>query len=116
MKPGETISLFPSSSSDLICEEKKVLASPTEDDFASSTSNEDYSKLSSGMNSLQGVSRDVHKHNIMLHDTPPTTPSTESLLSSSPSNETDSFPINDTESSLSGEGEPDLFYYDSNRF
>ncbi|GIY06555.1 hypothetical protein CEXT_103901 [Caerostris extrusa] len=109
----------------LLCEEK-VPASPADmgDGTSGSSSNEEDGRLGSGMDLLPSVyprgSRDssntVHKHNIVLHDTPPTTPSsTESLLSSSPSHERDTFPINYPESTQSGEGEPDLFHCNSNR-
>ncbi|PRD31296.1 UNVERIFIED_CONTAM: Arid4b [Trichonephila clavipes] len=111
----------------LLCEEK-VPASPADvgDDSSGSSSNEEGSRLKSGIDLLPNVypccSRDptnnLHKHSIdnVLDNTPPTTPSsTESLLSSSPSHERDSFPINYPESTQSGEGESDLFHCNSNR-
>ncbi|GFR18035.1 AT-rich interactive domain-containing protein 4B, partial [Trichonephila clavata] len=111
----------------LLCEEK-VPASPADvgDESSGSSSNEEGSRLKSGMDLLPSVypccSRDptnnLHKHSIdnVLDNTPPTTPSsTESLLSSSPSHERDSFPINYPESTQSGEGESDLFHCNSNR-
>lgn len=111
----------------LLCEEK-VPASPADvgEESSGSSSNEEGSRLNSEMDLLPNVypccSRDptnnLHKHSIdnVLDNTPPTTPSsTESLLSSSPSHERDSFPISYPESTQSGEGEPDLFHCNSNR-
>ncbi|XP_054710278.1 AT-rich interactive domain-containing protein 4B-like [Uloborus diversus] len=66
----------------------------------------------------------VNKHSIVtsavLDNTPPTTPSsTESLLSSSPSHERDSFSMNYPESTQSGrescEGDSDIFRVNANR-
>ncbi|GFT68434.1 AT-rich interactive domain-containing protein 4B [Nephila pilipes] len=111
----------------LLCEEK-VPASPADvgDESSGSSSNEEGSRLNSGIDLLPSVypccsrdpSNNLHKHSIdnVLDNTPPTTPSsTESLLSSSPSHERDSFPINYPESTQSGEGESDLFHCNSNR-
>ncbi|KAF8787225.1 AT-rich interactive domain-containing protein like [Argiope bruennichi] len=111
----------------LLCEEK-VPASPAEigDDSSGSSSNEEGDTLNSGIDLLPSgypcssrePSNSLHKHNIdnVLDNTPPTTPSsTESLLSSSPSHERDSFPVSYAENTQSGEGESDLFHVSTNR-
>ncbi|CAL1277052.1 unnamed protein product [Larinioides sclopetarius] len=111
----------------LLCEEK-VPASPAEigDDSSGSSSNEEGDTLNSGIDLLpsgypcssRDPSNSLHKHNIdnVLDNTPPTTPSsTESLLSSSPSHERDSFPVSYAENTQSGEGESDLFHVSTNR-
>lgn len=116
----------------LLCEEK-VPASPVgisnmADDTSGSSSIEG-NRINSAMDILPlpnvypcidniGSSDTLNKHSIdtstVLDNTPPTTPSsTESLLSSSPSHERDSFSMNYPESTQSGrdsgEGESDIF-------
>lgn len=123
----------------LLCEEK-VPASPVgisnlADDTSGSSSIEG-NQIDSAMGILPSLpsvypcidniesSDTLNKHSIdtstVLDNTPPTTPSsTESLLSSSPSHERDSFSMNYPESTQSGrdsgEGESDLFRCNSNR-
>ncbi|XP_035206757.1 uncharacterized protein LOC118181680 [Stegodyphus dumicola] len=122
----------------LLCEEK-VPASPVGisniADDTSGSSSIDGSRVNSEIERLPlpnvypcidnlESSDTINKHNIdtsaVLDNTPPTTPSsTESLLSSSPSHERDSFSMNYPESTQSGrescEGESEIYRCNSNR-